>query len=237
MSLKRKLTTTQCNLASSSDAFVNLDVTVPDDLHNIWKDQETKALAERLSNPNAMDIFEVQLEKGEGFIKYIWKQIDIAETAPSIKSVEMDLIEMQATRAVPWGCATWLARTLKVEESQIILPLDVWKINKGATESQRLNISCCHDRLQSQINGLVQTTATYIEANWDCGYDSYEYVDPDNSEDDPFITPSTGHAEHMLLPLPSYIGLPRCSQLGLSGLVDHELQLRQGQANDTLHEI
>ena len=70
--MKRKLTTTQHNLASSSDAFVNLDATVPDDLHNIWKDQETKALAERLSNPNAMDIFEVQLEKGECFMKYIW---------------------------------------------------------------------------------------------------------------------------------------------------------------------
>ena len=185
-----------------------------------------------------MDIFKVQLEEGECFMKYIWTQIDIAETAPSIKSVEMDLIEMQAVGAVPWGCATWLARALKVEESQIILSLDAWKINKGATESQRLGISHHCDRLQSQINGLVQTTvATYIGADWDCGYDSYEYVDPDNSEDDPFITPSTGHAEHALLPLPSYIGLPRCSQLGLSGLVDHELQLRQGQANDTLHEI
>ena len=137
MSLKRKLTTAQRNLASSSDAFVNLDVTVPDDLHNIWKDQETKALAERLSNPNAMDIFEVQLEKGECFMKYIWKQIEIAETAPSIKSVEMDLITMQAVGAVPWGCATWLARALKVEESQIILSLDARKINTGATESQR----------------------------------------------------------------------------------------------------
>ena len=184
-----------------------------------------------------MDIFEVQLEKGECFMKYIWKQIDIAETAPSIKSVEMDLITMQAAGAVPWGCATWLARALKVEESQIILSLDAQKINTGATESQRLDISRHHDRLQSQINGLVQTTATYIGANWDCGYYSYEYVDPDNSEDDPFITPSTGHAEHVLLPLPSYIGLPQCGQLGLSGLVDQELQLRQGQANDTLHEI
>ncbi|KIM50144.1 hypothetical protein SCLCIDRAFT_75351, partial [Scleroderma citrinum Foug A] len=122
------------------------------------------------------------------------------------------------------GCATWLARALKVEESQIILSLDAQKINKGATESQRLDISHHHDRLQSQINGLVQTVATYIGVNWDCGYDSYEYVDLDNSEDDPFITPSTGHAEH-------------CGQLGLSGLVDHELQLSQGQANDTLHEI
>ena len=32
-------------------------------------------------------------------MKYIWKQIEIAETAPSIKSVEMDLMTMQATGA------------------------------------------------------------------------------------------------------------------------------------------
>ena len=46
-----------------------------------------------------MNIFKVQLEKGECFMKYIWKQIEIAETAPSIKSVEMDLMTMQATGA------------------------------------------------------------------------------------------------------------------------------------------
>ncbi|KIM63801.1 hypothetical protein SCLCIDRAFT_116566, partial [Scleroderma citrinum Foug A] len=37
--------------------------------------------------------------------------------------------------------------------------------------------------------------------------------------------------------LDTYIGLPRCSDLGLNGLVEHELQLRKGQANDVLHEI
>jgi len=42
-----------------------LDTTVPKDLCKIWKDQETKVLLDRLSNPEAMDIFEVQLEKGK----------------------------------------------------------------------------------------------------------------------------------------------------------------------------
>ena len=141
---------------------------------------------------------------------------------------------MQAAGVVPQGCATWLARVLKVEEYQIILSLDAHKINMKATESQKLDISCHHNRLQSQINGLMQTMVTYIGADWDSGHDCY---DPDNNEDNPFITLSMGNAEHVVLPLPSYIGLARCRDLGLNGLVDQELQLRQGQANDALHEI
>ena len=37
--------------------------------------------------------------------------------------------------------------------------------------------------------------------------------------------------------LPSYIGVDNCCQKGLQHLVDQELKLRQGQANDALHEI
>ena len=82
---------------------------MPDNLHNIWKDEETKALRERVCNPKAMDIFEVQLEKGEPSFKNVQNQDKIARKAPSIKSVEMVLIEMQAAGVVLWGCATWLA--------------------------------------------------------------------------------------------------------------------------------
>ena len=64
LSLKRKLTAAKWNLSSSRYAFATLDTTVPEDIHDIWKAQESKALVERLSNPTAMDIFEVQLEKG-----------------------------------------------------------------------------------------------------------------------------------------------------------------------------
>ena len=237
LSLNRKLKAAHRHLVSSSDAFANLDATVPGDLREMWKEQERKALAERLSNPKAMNIFEVQLKKGRHHCKNTPRDAEIAVKAPSIKSVEMNLIEMQAAGDAPQGCATWMARALKVEEAQVVLSMDSCRIDSRATETQRLDISCRHDRLQSQINGLVQATATFLGADWDS--DLIGLQEGHTDEDDTFITVSVspGNAEGAILPLPSYIGLPRCGAWGLNCLIKQELQLRQGQANDALHEI
>jgi len=123
-----------------------------------------------------------------------------------------------------------------VEEAQVVLSLDARKIDARATETQRLDLSHRHDRLQSQINSLVQTVATFLGLDWDSRPDGIQRADTDSDEDDTFITLAAGSAEHTPLPLLSYIGLPRCRELGLIDLVEQELQLRQGQANDTLHE-
>ena len=40
---------------------------MPEDICNTWMAQERNALVERLSNAKAMDIFEVQLEKGRSY--------------------------------------------------------------------------------------------------------------------------------------------------------------------------
>ena len=84
---------------------------------------------------------------------------------------------------------------------------------------------------------MVQTAATFLWADWDSGQIDIEERDHNSDDADAFINVSPGDAECMVLPLPSYIGLPRCSDFGLNGLVEHELQLRKGQANDVLHEI
>ena len=55
--------------------------------------------------------------------------------------------------------------------------------------------------------------------------------------DDFFSSSTPGDAEAVVLPLPSYLGLDRCQQLGLDDLANQELQLQQGQANDSLHEM
>ena len=144
---------------------------------------------------------------------------------------------MQAAAGALRGSATWISRALKVEESQIVLLLDARSIHSRTTESQRLDISRRRDRLQSQINGLLQTAAAFVGADWDSGLDSRDNGDPGSDEDGIFVTVSPGNAEHAILPLPSYMGLPRCGELELNGLVEQELQLRQGQANDALHEI
>ncbi|KAG1875400.1 hypothetical protein DFJ58DRAFT_836038 [Suillus subalutaceus] len=40
-----------------------------------------------------------------------------------------------------------------------------------------------------------------------------------------------------MVPLPSNLGLERCQELGIGGLVRQEITLREGQANDMLHAI
>ena len=130
-----------------------------------------------------------------------------------------------------------MAKALKVEEAQVVLSLDVQRTDSRVTEAQRLDISCRQDRLQSQINGLVQTAATFRRADWDSGQIDIEEKDHNSDDADAFIDVSPGDAECVVLPLPSYIGLPRCSDLGLNGLVEHELQFRKDQANDVLHKI
>jgi len=82
----------------------------------------------------------------------------------------MKLLEMPTTGS-PRGSATLMARALRVEEAQVVLSLDACKIDARATETQRLDLSRRHDRLQSQINSLVQTVATFLGLDWDSRLD------------------------------------------------------------------
>lgn len=147
----------------------------------------------------------------------------------------MDLID-QATGTCPCGSATWMAQALKVEEAQV-LGQQLHRINARDTESKRLQVSRRQDKLQSQINGLVQTAAHFLGSDWDNGLVYPSQADRTDDIDDFFSSSTPGDAEAMVLPLPSYLGLDRCWQLGLDDLANQELQLRQGQANDSLHEM
>ena len=151
--------------------------------------------------------------------------------------MEMDLIE-QSMGIPPQGSATWIAWALKVEEAQVTLWLDVWRIDTRGTETQMLDISCRRDKLQSQINGLVQAAAQFLGEEWDGLIFPADGDSEDDSDNTFFLTStSPGNAEVATLPLPSYMGMDACRQLGLEGLANQELLLWQGQANDALHEI
>ncbi|KIK73880.1 hypothetical protein PAXRUDRAFT_177267, partial [Paxillus rubicundulus Ve08.2h10] len=50
--------------------------------------------------------------------------------------------------------------------------------------------------------------------------------------------PLDGHATKSIhLPLPSALSVQRCQDDSLEWLAEQEMQLRTGQANDTLHEL
>ncbi|KAL4067125.1 hypothetical protein V8B97DRAFT_2025227 [Scleroderma yunnanense] len=165
-------------------------------LKMVWIDQADRAFAEQASKPEAMDIFEVQLEK-----------------APTAKSIEMNLIYSQGP-SQHQGSATWIARALKIEQAQ-------------------------HDQLQSQINSLIEFAAKVIGDDWD---DLFHQAPSTlsgggDANGDVFMLTQLGDAKGIILPLPSNIGKDHFNQLGLSFMINQELELRQGQANDCLHEL
>ncbi|KAL4062022.1 hypothetical protein J3A83DRAFT_4384184 [Scleroderma citrinum] len=100
-------------LEDTENAFKDLNTTLPDKLQVGWEQQEQKALQDRIQDPKAMDIFDVQLCK-----------------APSIKSIEMDPMDTQGLDDDLQGSATWFASGFNIEEAQIALKLDAHQMEE-----------------------------------------------------------------------------------------------------------
>ncbi|KAG1848923.1 hypothetical protein DFJ58DRAFT_716992 [Suillus subalutaceus] len=118
--LSRKLKEAIKGAAESKLAFDNLNETAQPDMVIIWKEEEALAHANRAEDPAAMDIYEVQLERGK---------------SPTRKQQELRLLQAQNHPEHPVinppgrrGAATWLATGLTIEESQVSLSRDVKRL-------------------------------------------------------------------------------------------------------------
>ena len=65
-SLERKLRNAQRSSQCAPDAFIHLDASVPTNQREIWAMQERDPQEKCILDPSAMDIFDVQVNKGEG---------------------------------------------------------------------------------------------------------------------------------------------------------------------------
>ncbi|KAG1721475.1 uncharacterized protein EDB91DRAFT_1088440 [Suillus paluster] len=157
-----------------------------------WEEQERLAQQRHTINPKAMDIYEEQ---------------------------ELQLLEVNGWRPGPAhqrGAATWLAEGLSIEEAQLTLQMDLRRLGRHPTESQRLDIARQRERLQGDIDQWLAQGLRFLG----------------DGIGDGNIQP-----EKMVLPLPSTLGPEKCADLGAADLIHHELALREGQANDALHNI
>ncbi|KAL4074102.1 hypothetical protein J3A83DRAFT_4371386 [Scleroderma citrinum] len=204
LSLNKKIKGAQWSCATAEEAFAALDNNVPDAIQQVWIDQAERAFAEQASKLEAMDIFEVQLEK-----------------APTAKLIEMNLIYNQRP-SQHWGSATWIARALKIEQAQVQLIMDSWRTDT-----------------RSQIDSLIESAAKVIGDDWDDLFHQAPstLLGGGDVNGDVFMLTQLGDAKGIILPLPSNIGKDHFHQLGFSFMVNQELELRQGQANDCLHEL
>ena len=123
---------------------MELDNGVPLELQQKWV-EEIMALANRILDPKAMDIFEVQLKRGEDRTLEI--DCMLISIAPTSKSIEIDLISWQGEYGCPHGSVTWLAKALKLEEAQLVFALDSQRVywNESSLCPIPLEPSCkCH---------------------------------------------------------------------------------------------
>ncbi|KAI6139481.1 hypothetical protein BKA82DRAFT_4017299 [Pisolithus tinctorius] len=208
--LKWKFKVAKQSLATIQDKFNELDSKVPDGLCQLWVEQELVAQSCWWNTLQAMDIYEVWLEKDKGAI------------SPTMKAIEIDLIHNNHSFSSSCGSASWIARALKVEQAQIM--------DARATEADQLSISCRQDQLQSQTDALVHGAAQFIGNDWQVnprqrprGIAPFD-GDSNDETDDPFLPDRPGHQEYF-------------HDMGLGSLVEQEIHLRQGQANDALHEL
>lgn len=146
------------------------------------------------------------------------------------------------------GSSTWLARGLQIQQSQIHLRVDMKALFR-ATEAQKLEVVRWRARLETDIDQFLSQASTYIgQANddnasegleWDADWSDAEGGDADEDQD---VEEALGnfnphHAEEARLPLPSALGQVVCGAVGIEWLANQELELRQGEANDALHNL
>ncbi|KAG1721335.1 hypothetical protein EDB19DRAFT_1917378 [Suillus lakei] len=141
--------------------------------------------------------------------------------APSKKEIKLRLLEEgNAQNAAP-AC-----RSVAIEEAQIALLIEQ------------------HNCLQGQIDGFTWLAITHLGE----GFDADD--DPDNLnidilndlDDDPddFTETSdtwTNSPELTVIPLPSNLRVDRCRCCMTEDLIPLEMSLREGQANDALHNL
>ncbi|KAG1891763.1 uncharacterized protein F5891DRAFT_964141 [Suillus fuscotomentosus] len=167
--------------------------------------------------------------------------------SPSKKEIKLRLLEEgNARNAAPSrrSVATWISTGLAIEEAQIALLIEVRRIGRRSTETQRLDIAHQRDRLQGQIDGFARSALTHLGEGFDAD-DEPEDLDVDildDLDDDPADFTETSHTwtnspELTVIPLPSNLGVDRCRQCMAEDLIPLEMMLCEGQANDALYNL
>ncbi|KAI6006254.1 hypothetical protein F5J12DRAFT_783027 [Pisolithus orientalis] len=147
MRLKQKLKVAEESYLVVEGRFADLNGNVPLAISQSWGEEAAAALENWLSRPQAMDIYEVRLQKG-----FVLSGIE----APSAKAIKIDLLAIHQPGHLQ-GMVTWIAKALKIEEAQIQLTVACQHITSRATEAENLTIACHHDHLQSHIHSIFDT--------------------------------------------------------------------------------
>ncbi|KAG2029262.1 hypothetical protein BDR03DRAFT_881323 [Suillus americanus] len=118
-------------IAKNGKAFDRLNEAAPANSKTEWLASERIAQSSRINDPVAMDVYEINIKK-------------VVSPTPSKKEIKLRLLEEgNAHNAAPSrrSVATWISIGLAIEEAQIGLLIEVQRIGRRTTETQRFDIA------------------------------------------------------------------------------------------------
>lgn len=118
--LCKKFKKAQSGETSARSDHEDLSQSIQPELMDMWEDQEAEALQARRADIQAMDIYEVSMERGRRIFPALSgiPSEFIPTEAPSRAANQLALAADEQSRGVLRGCATWLGDGLRIEESQ-----------------------------------------------------------------------------------------------------------------------
>ncbi|KAG1732818.1 hypothetical protein EDB19DRAFT_1911834 [Suillus lakei] len=133
---------------------------------------------------------------------------------------------------------------LAIEEAQITLLIEVRRIGRQTTKTQRLDIAHQRDCLQGQINAFTRSATVHLGEGFNTN-DNPKDLDIDiindlNDDSEDFMDVSDAlmtSPELTVIPLPSNIRVDQCTCCMAEDLIPLEMSLWEGQANDALHNL
>ncbi|KAI0340412.1 hypothetical protein BDW22DRAFT_1431008 [Trametopsis cervina] len=132
-------------LAASEEAFESVNSTLsPTDRH-AWSVMESAALSERHSNPEAMDIFDVNEQSALG----------LADRLAALSALET------GRDSTLIGCAAWIANGLRLQEDQLALSAEARKLSRYANNNEKLKFIRKERRLAVRISSHENAGAMY----------------------------------------------------------------------------
>ncbi|KIK75093.1 hypothetical protein PAXRUDRAFT_19289 [Paxillus rubicundulus Ve08.2h10] len=181
-------------------AFRALDDGIPDDQRNGWLKQEMAVMCDRSINPKVMDVFDVRMAK-----------------APSVKTIEISLLAQEPAAEGCRGSVTWIARGLLLEQTQIMLQMDLKEAGPRCTKRQLLLFTQRRNRLSGEIASFLADTPSYLGPGYDTDSDEGDSgpLDEDGWDsrlnDELPAGPLDGRTTKSIhLPLPLALGVQRC---------------------------
>jgi hypothetical protein len=148
-----------------------------------------------------------------------------------VKTVEISLLAREPLTEGCRGSVTWIARGLQLEQTQIILRMDVKEVGHRCTERQLLSFARRRDRLSGDIATFLADAPSYLGPGYDSELEEGDSQSLDEDGWDSGLVDESAvglfdkhHAETIHLPLPSVLGPQKCQEDGLDWLAKEEKQ-------------